>query len=120
MSDFSLVRQPVFGTTGALLGYDIRFRESEAGPHGFAESFLSGTFDLVRNRLPAFVTGSRALLLDDAFHVAEPGSAIVLLPPDLEADDALVEAVARYRAYGGLLALDAVGETPAPSEALAA
>ena len=31
-----------------------------------------------------------------------------------------MEAVARYRAYGGLLALDAVGETPAPSEALAA
>jgi EAL and modified HD-GYP domain-containing signal transduction protein len=120
MSDFCLVRQPVFGTTGALIGYDLRFREAEAGQHGFAESFLSGTFDLVRNRLPAFVTGSRALLLDDAFHVAEPGSAIVMLPPDLEADEALVEAVARYRAYGGLLALDAVSETPAPSEALAA
>lgn len=120
MSDFCLVRQPVFGTTGALLGYDIRFQDADAGQQGFAENFLSGTFDLVRNRLPAFVACTRTQLLDDAFHVAEPGSAIVMLPRDLDVDDTIVEAVARYRAHGGLLALDDVGETPSPSEALAA
>lgn len=118
MSDFCLVRQPIFGTTGALLGYEIRFKETETGENGFVESFLSGTFDLVRNRMPAFVSCTRTQLLEDAFHVAEPGSAIVMLPSDLEADEAVTEAVARYRAHGGLLALDDVGEIAGPSEAL--
>ena len=48
MSDFCLVRQPIFGSTGALLGYEIRFKETETGENGFAESFLSGTFVRLR------------------------------------------------------------------------
>jgi c-di-GMP phosphodiesterase len=118
MSDFSLVRQPMFGTTGSLLGYEIRFREAEDGDGGFAENFLSGTFDLVRNRMPAFVACTRAQLVDDVFHLAAPGSAIVMLPPDLVADEAVTDAVARYRAHGGLFALDDVSEIAGPSEAL--
>ena len=118
MSDFCLVRQPVFGTTGALLGYEILFHEGESDGEGFAESVASGTFDLVRNRLPAFLTGTRDQLIADLFHLAAPGTAIVMLPPDLEVDEAVTDACARYRAHGGLLALDRVGETPGPSEAL--
>ena len=68
--------------------------------------------------MPAFVSCTRTQLVEDAFHVAEPGSAIIMLPTDLEADDAVTEAVARYRAHGGLLALDDVGESAGPSEAL--
>ena len=116
MSDFALVRQPVFGGTGSLLGYEIRFHEAE-GAGSFAQSFLSGTFDLVRNRLPAFVSATREQLLSDAFLVAEPGSVIVMLPAWLTPDTEVNEALERLRAAGAQLALDEVGVEPVPAEA---
>ena len=116
MSDFALVRQPVFGGTGSLLGYDIRFHETE-GAGSFAQSFLSGTFDLVRNRLPAFVSATRDQLLGDAFLVAEPGSVIVMLPAWLTPDTEVNEALDRLRAAGAQLAIDEVGAEPVPAEA---
>lgn len=116
MSDYALVRQPVFGATGSLIGYEIRFNDTD-GTGSFAQSFLSGTFDLVRNRLPAFVSTTREQLLGDAFLVAEPGSVVVLLPPWLTRDTEVDEAITRLLAAGGLLALDAVGPEPAPAEA---
>jgi len=116
MSDFALVRQPVFGGTGSLIGYDIRFNDAD-GAGSFAQSFLSGTFDLVRNRLPAFVSTTREQFIADAFLVAEPGSVVVMLPASLAPDDEVNEAIARYVAAGGVLALDEVGITPTPAEA---
>ena len=116
MSDFALVRQPVFGGTGSLLGYDIRFHGTE-GAGSFAQSFLSGTFDLVRNRLPAFVSATREQLLGDAFLVAEPGSVIVMLPAWLTPDTEVNEALERLRAAGAQLAIDEVGAEPVPAEA---
>ncbi|GAB1342847.1 EAL and HDOD domain-containing protein [Gemmatimonas sp.] len=116
MSDFALVRQPVFGGTGSLIGYEIRFNDAD-GSGSFAQSFLSGTFDLVRNRLPAFVSTTREQLLADAFLVAEPGSVIVLLPSWLTPDTEIDEAIARFIAAGGVLAIDEVGVEPAPAEA---
>jgi c-di-GMP phosphodiesterase len=116
MSDFALVRQPVFGGTGSLIGYEIRFNDSD-GSGSFAQSFLSGTFDLVRNRLPAFVATSRDQLLADAFLVAEPGSVIVMLPPWLTPDTEVDEAISRLLAAGGILAIDEVGTDAAPAEA---
>ncbi|AMW03902.1 EAL and HDOD domain-containing protein [Gemmatimonas phototrophica] len=116
MSDFALVRQPVFGGTGSLIGYDIRFHDAD-GPGSFAQSFLSGTFDIVRNRLPAFVASTREQLLADAFLVAEPGSVVILLPSSLTPDDEVNEAIARAIAAGFALALDEVGVTPSSAEA---
>ena len=116
MSDIALVRQPIFGSTGSLIGYEVRFLDTD-GSGSFAESFLSGTFDLVRNRLPAFVTASRDQLVNDAFVVAEPGSVIVMLPTALTPDAEVDAAITRLLAAGGVLALDAVGITPAPAEA---
>lgn len=118
MSDICLVRQPVFGKTGSLIGYEIRFNDTEDGQHAFARAFLSGSFDLVRNKMPAFVLASREQLVEDAFLVAEPGTAIVMLPRDLEVDDAVVEAVHRYRNNGGLIALEDAGINPSPAESL--
>ncbi|MBL0940390.1 MAG: HDOD domain-containing protein [Gemmatimonadaceae bacterium] len=118
MSDFCLVRQPVFGGTGSLIGYEIRFTDTDDGQSAFAQSFLSGNFDLVRNRLPAFVVATRDQLLGDAFLVAEPGSAIVLLPASITPDPEVIEAITRLRAAGGQVALADVGSTPSPSEAL--
>lgn len=116
MSDFALVRQPVFGATGSLLGYDIRFHETD-GAGSFAQSFLSGTFDIVRNRLPAFVSASREQLLGDGFLVAEPGSVIVMLPAELTPDPEVTDALDRLGAAGVPLAIEAVGAEPVPAEA---
>jgi len=118
MSDFCLVRQPLFGTSGALLGYDIRFRDADDGQHAFAQSYLSGTFDLVRGKLPAFVACTREQLITDAFLIADPATAILLLPADLVVDDEVVAAVARFRERGGSVAVHGITAEPAPVEAL--
>ncbi|MEQ1691252.1 MAG: HDOD domain-containing protein [Gemmatimonas sp.] len=118
MSDFCLVRQPVFGTSGALVGYEIRFRDLDDGQHAFVQSFLTGTFDLVRGNQPAFVGCTRTQLLENAFQVVDPASAILLLPRDLCADPEVVEAIVRYADAGGSIALDALDEVEAPSESL--
>lgn len=118
MSDFCLVRQPVFGGSGSLIGYEIRFRDAEDGRDAFAQSFLSGNFDLVRNRMPAFMTATRDQLVGDAFLVADPGSVIAMVRRDLRVDAELIEALVRFRAAGGILALDDVGIEPGPSERL--
>jgi EAL and modified HD-GYP domain-containing signal transduction protein len=115
MSDFALVRQPVFGGTGSLIGYEIRFRDSD-GPGSFTQSVLSGTFDLIRNRMPAFVAATREQILSDAFLVGEPGAVIIMLPPSLTKDDATSEAVQRLAEAGASLALDDVGADPVPAE----
>ena len=101
MSDICLVRQPTFGSSGALLGYEIRFRESAEGGYGFAQSFVSGTFDAVRNKLPAFVPCTRLQLIEGTFMVAERGTAVLLLDRDLVVDQEVLEAVGRYREAGG-------------------
>ncbi|MCO4099508.1 EAL and HDOD domain-containing protein [Gemmatimonas sp.] len=116
MSDFALVRQPVFGGTGSLLGYEIRFQDAD-GPGSFAQCFLNGTFDLIRNRMPAFIACTRDQLVADAYLVAEPGSLIIMLPPSLTPDDEVNDAIARVIGAGGVLALDAVSTEPAAAEA---
>ena len=64
MHDYCLVRQPIFAAKGTLLGYEIRFRDSEDGRHAFAQSFLSGTYDMIRGQRPGFLACSRAQLLE--------------------------------------------------------
>lgn len=118
MSDFCLVRQPVFGGSGSLIGYEIRFHDAEDGRDAFAQSFLSGNFDLVRNRMPAFVAANRDQLVGDSYLAADPGSVIAMVPHDLGVDAELIEALVRFRAAGGIMALDDVGIEPGPSERL--
>ncbi len=118
MSDFCLVRQPVFGPTGSLIGYEIRFTDADNGHSGFAQSLLSGTFDLVRHRLPAFVAATREPLVDGVFLAAEPGSIVLLIPPQLVIDEPVIEAIARFLEAGGSIGLDNVGADPAPTESL--
>jgi c-di-GMP phosphodiesterase len=118
MSDICLVRQPVFGKTGSLIGYEIRFNDVDEGQQAFSRAFLSGSFDLVRNKMPAFVRATREQLLEDAFLVANAGTVIVTLPRALDVDDSIVEAVGRLLKAGVPLALEDAGAEPAVVEGL--
>lgn len=119
MSDTCLVRQPIFDRKKALLGYEIRYRDSEDGRSAFTESFLTGMFDVVRGGLPAFVTCSREQILERAFLVSDPSTVIVLVPGDVDPDPDIVDALAELRAAGGRVALDDLSEEVSASEGLA-
>lgn len=118
MSEFCLVRQPVFGTSGALVGYEIRYRYLDNGQHAFLQSFLSGTFDLVRASQPAFVACTRSQLIENDFEGIDPASVVLLLPRTIQADSDVMDAIIRFRQAGGSIALDDLHETEAPSETL--
>ncbi len=118
MSDSFIVRQPIFGTSGSLIGYEVLYSNSEDGRQALIQSILSGTFDLVRGPQPAFVACGREQLVENALHMIDPKTAILLLPPDLEADDEVVHALTQYRANGGQVALDQLVGGASPSEAL--
>ncbi len=118
MQQLCLVRQPVFEAEGALLGYEIRFRDTERGRLAFAQSLLSGTFDAIRSDLPVFLSCSRDQLLQDAIEIVDPRNAILLLPGDLEVDDEVRSVVSRFCEAGGSIALDNLEAEPAPVEAL--
>ena len=55
MLDFCLVRQPIFAAKGSILGSRSAFAP-RGWRHAFAQSFLSGTFDMVRGPFPAFLS----------------------------------------------------------------
>ena len=118
MFDSCLVRQPVFDRTNALLGYEIRFRDTEEGRASLAQSILSGTFDIVRAGMPAFVSCDREQLLGNAFEAADPKGVVLLMTNDIAPEDAVMEALHEFRKKGGFVALDNVGESPTPSEGL--
>lgn len=118
MSDFCVVRQPLFTAAGDLLGYEIRFRDTPEGAHAFAQSFLTGEFDNVRADRPAFVPCSRGQFLEQIIQLADPHTTIPVIPPDMGDDPAVVDAIHRFCASGGQIALDELSETPAASDAL--
>lgn len=115
----SIVRQPVFDRSNALLGYEIRFQENEAGRQLLARSILSGAFDIFRGGLPAFVTCNRQQLLDSTFQTVDPKQVILMLTNDVSLDDEVVAALQRIKEAGGFAALDTLQPEQSPSEALA-
>lgn len=120
MYDNCIVRQPVFDRNSALLGYEIRFRDTDEGRRSLAQSVLSGTFDILRGGMPAFVTCTRDQLLSDAFTAVNPKAVVLMLTNRISDDEEVVEALTRIKAAGGLIALDSLEEEVSPSEALAA
>jgi EAL and modified HD-GYP domain-containing signal transduction protein len=118
MSDICLVRQPVFGSKGALIGYEIRFGASQNPLEALIQSFLNGTFDVVRGGYPAFVACSPEQMIDNAFDAIDPATAILMLPRTARPEPELFEAIERFLSNGGHIALDELSEVEAPSEAL--
>lgn len=119
MSDNCIVRQPLFDRNSSLIGYELRFRDTEEGRQALAESVLSGTFDIIRGGMPAFVACSRDQLLSDTFAAVDPKGVVLMLANDVGEDDEVVAALVRIKASGGFVALDNLEEQVSPSEALA-
>lgn len=120
MLDFCIVRQPIYDAAGALKGYEIRFRDTEDGRDAFTQSLVTGTFDIVRSGVPAYVSCSRTQLLDEAFQMLNPTATVLLLPGDLAPDDEVTAVLQAYKAAGGTIALDDVYEDAAANEAFGA
>jgi EAL and modified HD-GYP domain-containing signal transduction protein len=118
MSDTCLVRQPVFGTSGALIGYEIRFGDTDAEQRALIQSLSSGTFELVRGRQPAFVACGRDLLLQHAPSLVNPATAVLMFPRSLDPTPDVIEAILRFKDAGGHIALDQLGSVESLSEQL--
>jgi EAL and modified HD-GYP domain-containing signal transduction protein len=118
MSDFCMVRQPVFSRDGDLIGYEIRFRDTPEGREAFSQSLLTGSFDSLRGDRPAFVPVSRGQFLEQIIQLADPLAVIPLIPNDVGDDPSVLEAIERFCAAGGQIAIDQLGETINASDAL--
>lgn len=106
MSDILIVRQPVFDRSDSAVGYELRFRASNDEGDPFARSYLSGSFDVLRSGLPAYVRCTRQQLVDKIFDAAEPSSLVVLVPPEVGADAEVIAAVDALTKAGVATALD--------------
>jgi c-di-GMP phosphodiesterase len=93
MSDILIVRQPVFDRSDSAVGYELRFRPADDDGDPFARSYLSGSFEVLRSGLPAYVRCTRRQLIDRIFDAADPKSLVILVPPDVGADAEVIAAV---------------------------
>ena len=106
MSDILIVRQPVFDRSDSAVGYELRFRAANDEGDPFARSYLSGSFDVLRAGLPAYVRCTRQQLLDNIFDSAEPSSLVVLVPLEVGADADVIAAVDSLTKAGVVTAID--------------
>ncbi len=106
MSDICLVRQPIFDRKDAAIGYELRFRDSGDGTDPFARSYLSGSFDVFRSGLPAYVRVTRHQLLERVVNAPDPRSLVVLLAPDLAPEPEVLEVLTALTASGVTIGLD--------------
>jgi EAL and modified HD-GYP domain-containing signal transduction protein len=106
MSDILIVRQPVFDRSDSAVGYELRFRPAGDEGDPFARSYLSGSFDVLRSGLPAYIRCTRRQLVDHIFDAADPKSLVILVPPDVGADAEIVSAVDALSKAGVVTAID--------------
>jgi EAL and modified HD-GYP domain-containing signal transduction protein len=118
MSDILIVRQPVFDRSDSAVGYELRFRPAGDEGDPFARSYLSGSFDVLRAGLPAYVRCTRRQLLDRIFDAADPKSLVVLVPPDVGADAEVLAAVDALAKAGVITGVDEFDGGPESASAL--
>lgn len=114
MSEIFLVRQPIFDRADSAVGYELRFREPDDGGDAFARSYLSGSFEFLRAGLPAYVRCTREQLVERIFDAPEAKSLVVLLPPNLDPSEDVIDAVSSLSKRGVTVVLD---EFELPKEA---
>jgi len=106
MPDILIVRQPIFDRTDSAVGYELRFRADGDEGDPFARSYLSGSFDVLRSGLPAYVRCTRRQLLDRIFDAADPTSLAILVPPEVGADADVTLAIDALSKAGVVTAID--------------
>jgi EAL and modified HD-GYP domain-containing signal transduction protein len=72
----------------------------------FARSYLSGSFDVLRSGLPAYVRCTRRQLIDRIFDAADPSTLVVLVAPEVGADADIIAAVDALAKSGVATAID--------------
>ncbi len=120
MSDFFVVRQPVYLASEELAGYEIRFRDTGDGTDALSQSLVTGTFDIVRDGIPAYISCTRAQLLSPAFELLNPKVTALLLPPDLAPDGEVIPRLMSFRSGGGTIVLDGLEPHVTPNESFGA
>ncbi len=95
----------------------MRFRNTDGNGDAFSQSLLTGAFDIVRGGVPAYVSCSRAQLLDPAFQLLNPKTTVLLLPGELAPDPEISTVLNAYKTAGGSIALDDLDLLPNPNEA---
>jgi EAL and modified HD-GYP domain-containing signal transduction protein len=120
MSDIFIVRQPIFDRNDSPVGYELRFRDTDDGGDAFARSYLSGSFDVLRAGLPAYIRCSRRQLLERLFEATDPKTILLLFPADLELDADVLAAIAALVKTGVPIALDEYDESDPQHAARAA
>jgi len=110
VSSVQLVRQPVFDTRNAVVGYELRYRAAAAGGDPLIQSCLSGAVDDLRAGRPAWVYPDWASLTDDTFGFIDPSSLCLVLQPEHIACPAALERVSALAARGFTIVLGDAGE----------
>jgi len=106
MSDICLVRQPIFDRKESAIGYELRFRDPGDGSDPFARSYLSGSFDIFRSGLPAYIRVTKQQLIERVVNAPDPRTLVVLLPPDLMPEDSVLQALTELTSAGVTIGLD--------------
>ena len=106
MSDICLVRQPIFDRTESAIGYELRFRDPNDGSDPLTRSYLSGSFDIFRSGLPAYIRVTRQQLVERIASALDPRSLVVLLPSDLIPDEPVLQALTELKTSGVTIGLD--------------
>lgn len=106
MPDICVTRQPVFDRTETAVAYELRLRLPGDGSDPLATSVLTGSFDLLRSGLTAWVRVTREQLLADVCSAGDAKALTVLVPADIGIDDAVIATVTALAARGVGVALD--------------
>ncbi len=113
-----LARQPILDRSGKIYAYELLFRDSPTSDTAVIASDMLATAQVLENVLnnigvqkiignnKAFVNCSRNMLLDNLFGLLNPKHFVLEVLEDVEVDDAVVQAVQRYRSLGFEIALD--------------
>lgn len=122
--DILLARQPIFDRNMKLYGYELLYRQrSEDNQANFLCGDTATSLLLLNNyaslsqatehhRVPAFVNITENLIKSSELLPMKPDQVVLEVLEDVTPDDALIEAIQRYKQQGFKIALDDYPFTP--------
>lgn len=117
MPDFFLGRQPIFDQQLRVMGYELLYRNSDAGAAGVLDGdqatsqvILNSVMEMGLTRLvgnhQAFINLTRNFILNHDLLPPTDGRMVLEILEDVDVDDALLDAVQNLRGRGYVVALD--------------